>query len=217
MNMDIFRNMSYGVYIVSTMDGERPTGCTANSIMQITSSPATVAVSINHDNYTNSCIEKTGKFAFSILAENSDPALIGCFGFRSGRDVDKFEAVDYEMAQGVPVVKNTCGYVVCRVIDRMETATHTVFLGEVIDGEVYEGMGDAMNYAYYHKVVKGKSPKNAPTYLPEAEEAAKEGNTGKNKYVCSVCGYVYEGDTLPEDYKCPICSQGADRFQKIEN
>lgn len=129
MDINIFRKMSYGVYIVSSLDGERPTGCIANSIMQITSSPATVAVSVNHDNYTNGCIEKTGKFAFSIMAEDSDAGLIGNFGFRSGKDVDKFEHVDYEMVQGIPVVKYTCGYVVCKVINKMETATHTVFLG----------------------------------------------------------------------------------------
>ena len=213
MNADIFRDMSYGVYIVTTMYGDRPTGCTANSVMQITSSPATVAASINHDNYTNSCIEKTGKFAFSILAEDSDPALIGGFGFRSGKDEDKFEGVDYEMAEGVPVIKNTCGYVVCRVIDKMETATHTVFLGEVIGGEVYEGTGDAMTYAYYHKVIKGKSPKNAPTYLPDSEEKEAVSNT---KYVCSICGYVFEGEELPADYQCPICKQGADKFTRSE-
>lgn len=159
MDINIFRKMSYGVYIVSSLDGERPTGCIANSIMQITSSPATVAVSVNHDNYTNGCIEKTGKFAFSIMAKDSDAGLIGNFGFRSGKDVDKFEHVDYEMVQGIPVVKFTCGYVVCKVINKMETATHTVFLGEVIDAGSYDGMGDAMTYAYYHNVVKGKAPK----------------------------------------------------------
>lgn len=220
MDTAIFRNMSYGVYIVSAMDGERPTGCVANSIMQITSSPATVAVSMNHDNYTNGCIEKAGKFAFSVLAEDSDAGLIGNFGFQSGRDVDKFRAVDYEMVQGVPVVKYTCGYVVCKVINKMETATHTVFLGEVIDTGIYEGMGDAMTYAYYHKVVKGKSPKNAPTYLPEdsasetAEKPVQEEAGKKVKYVCQVCGYVYDGDPLPEDFKCPICKVGADKFTK---
>lgn len=220
MDTNIFRKMSYGVYIVSSMDGERPTGCIANSIMQITSSPATVAVSVNHDNYTNGCIAKTGKFAFSIMAEDSDTGLIGNFGFRSGKDTDKFEYVDYEMIQGLPVVKYTCGYVVCKVIDKMETATHTVFLGEVIDAGCYEGMGDAMTYAYYHNVVKGKSPKNAPTYLPEdrdAEVAAEpEKNEKKVKYVCQVCGFVYEGEVLPEGYKCPICGVGVDRFVKSE-
>ncbi len=216
MDINIFRKMSYGVYIVSSLDGERPTGCIANSIMQITSSPATVAVSVNHDNYTNGCIEKTGKFAFSIMAEDSDAGLIGNFGFRSGKDVDKFEHVDYEMVQGIPVVKFTCGYVVCKVINKMETATHTVFLGEVIDAGSYDGMGDAMTYAYYHNVVKGKSPKNAPTYLPENGDGNTVENEKKAKYTCQVCGYVYEGNALPEDFKCPICGVGADRFVKSE-
>lgn len=216
MNTNIFRSMSYGVYIVSTMDGTRPTGCTANSIMQITSSPATIAISINHDNYTNGCIEKYGKFAFSILAEDSDAGLIGNFGFHSGKDIDKFQSVDYEMAEDVPVVKNTCGYVVCKVIDKMETATHTVFLGEVIAGDVYDPAAQAMTYAYYHKVVKGKSPKNAPTYIPEEESDSKIESTKKVKYVCQVCGYVHEGDSLPDDFKCPICGVGPDQFKRVE-
>lgn len=216
MDINVFRKMSYGVYIVSSLDGERPTGCIANSIMQITSSPATVAVSVNHDNYTNGCIEKTGKFAFSIMAEDSDAGLIGNFGFRSGKDVDKFEHVDYEMVQGIPVVKYTCGYVVCKVINKMETATHTVFLGEVIDAGSYNGMGDAMTYAYYHNVVKGKSPKNAPTYLPENGDGNTVEDEKKAKYTCQVCGYVYKGNALPEDFKCPICGVGADRFVKSE-
>ncbi|XCP83627.1 flavin reductase [Roseburia hominis] len=214
MNTKIFRNMSYGVYIVGTMDGDRPTGCVANSIMQITSSPATIAASINHDNYTNACIEKSGIFSFSILAEDSPADLIGTFGFQSGKDIDKFAGVDYEMAEGAPVLKKTCGYVVCRVIDKMETATHTVFLGEVIAAEVYEGAAPEMTYSYYHKVVKGKSPKNAPTYLPD-EETVEESKPSV-KYVCQICGYVYEGDPLPENYICPICKQGADKFKRVE-
>lgn len=217
MNANIFRSMSYGVYVVSTMDKDRPTGCIANSIMQITSSPATIAVSINHDNYTNRCIAASGKFAFSILAENSDSSLIGTFGFQCGKDVNKFDSVAYEVVEGVPVVKDSCGYVVCRVIDTMETATHTVFLGEVVEGDVYEGAGDAMTYAYYHKVVKGKAPINAPTYLPETEEKAdKPSNSPTHKWVCQVCGYVYEGEELPADFTCPICKQGADKFKLVE-
>lgn len=210
MDTNVFRSISYGLYVVSSLDGERLVGCTANSIMQVTSSPATIAVSINHDNYTNSCIDKTGKFAFSILSQNSDPALIGGFGFRSGKDTDKFEGVEYEMAEGLPVLKDSCGYVVCRVIQKMEASTHTVFLGEVIAGEVFNQGAEAMTYAYYHNVIKGKSPKNAPTYLPEAEE--EKPKTGR--FVCQVCGYVYEGESLPEDFRCPVCKQGADKFKQ---
>lgn len=208
MDKKVFRSMSYGVYVVTSLDGTRNTGCTANSIMQITSEPATVALSMNHDNFTNSCITATGTFAVSILSEKSDPAIIGNFGFQSGKDNDKFVDVAFEMAQGLPVIRDSCGYFICEVIDQMETETHTVFLGKVIDAATYEGTGDAMTYAYYHNVIKGKSPKNAPTYQPEEE--VKEPKS--NKYVCQVCGHVYEGESLPEDFKCPICGQGAEKF-----
>ncbi len=212
MNKNVLRNFSYGVYVVSALDGQRPTGCVANSIMQITSSPATVAVSMNHDNYTNSCIEKSGRFSVSILSEQSDPGLIGRFGFQSGKDIDKFESVAYETVDGLPVITDSCGYITCKVIDKMETSTHTVFLGEVVDGDVPKNE-TPMTYAYYHKVVKGKSPKNAPTYIAEDNDTK-----ATEKWTCSICGYVYDGETpfdeLPSDYVCPICKQPKEVFKK---
>lgn len=213
MNKNVFRNFSYGVYVVSTLDNNRPTGCIANSIMQITSSPATVAVSMNHDNYTNSCIEASGKFAISILSEDSDPGLIGNFGFQSGKDINKFDTVSYETIGDLPVITDACGYITCKVIDKMETSTHTVFLGEVMEGDILKNE-PAMTYAYYHKVVKGKSPKNAPTYI--AEEETKTESAAK--WVCGICGYVYDGDTpfeeLPDTYTCPICKQPKSVFKQ---
>lgn len=166
MNKNAFRQLSYGVYVVSTWDKGRATGCTANSAMQITSEPATIAVSINHDNYTNQCIQDTGKFAVSILGENSDPGIIGTFGFKSGRDSNKFDEVKQELRECMPVVADACAYAVCEVVDKMETSTHTVFLGKVLDANILSA-DDPMTYAYYHKVIKGKSPKNAPTYIAE--------------------------------------------------
>lgn len=210
MNTNVLRSLPYGLYVVSSLDGERPTGCIANSVMQITSSPATVALSMNHDNYTNSCIAKSGKFAVSILSEKSDPSLIGHFGFQSGRDVDKFDSVKSAVREGLSVIEDSCGYIVCKVIDKMEASTHTVFLGEIIDADAI-GKDPAMTYAYYHKVIKGKSPKNAPTYLPEEDEKSE----GK-KWTCSVCGYIYNEETpftdLPDTYTCPICKQPKEKF-----
>ena len=216
MDTKIFRSMSYGVYAVGTMDGERPAGCIANSVMQITSSPATVAVSMNHDNYTNSCMRKHGYFSVSILSESTDPSVIGTLGFSSGKDRDKFADISYEMAEGVPVVKDSCGYIVCRIIKEMETSTHTVFLGEVIGAEVLNEGARAMTYAYYHQVIKGKSPKNAPTYLPEEEKKEAAGEKKLYRFVCQVCGYVYEAESLPADFRCPVCGVGADRFSREE-
>ena len=213
MNKNAFRNLSYGVYIVTTLDGDRPTGCVANSAMQITSSPATIAVSINHDNYTNSCIQKTGKFAISILTEETDPGLIGIFGFQSGKDVNKFDGVETVVKEGLSVVADACSYLVCKVIDKMETATHTVFLGEVIAADILKEE-EPMTYAYYHKVVKGKSPKNAPTYIAEEEETVQK----EEKWVCGICGYEYRGEIpfeeVPEQFVCPVCKQPKSVFVK---
>lgn len=275
MNMDVYRNLSYGLYVVSTLDGERGTGCITNSVMQVTAEPATIAVSINHDNYTNQCIDGTGKFSISILAEDSSPSIISKFGFQSGRDVDKYADTDCIERDGLPVVSDTCGYLICKVINKMETSTHTVFLGEVTDGDVLRN-APAMTYAYYHKVIKGKTPKNAPTYLsadaagrqtpntvtvqqtPNTPTAQQESNlsmtqeqmvqgsnvsTGqqtpnvsaaqqltdsgisqdnpvdKKRWICSVCGYIYEGETpfeeLPADYTCPICKNEKGVFERL--
>jgi len=210
MDKNVFRSLSYGVYVIGTMDEKRPTGCTANSVMQITSQPATVAISINRDNYTNGCIDKAGVFSCSILAETSDPGLIGGFGFRSGKECDKFEGVNYELCGGAPVLLDSCGYFVCKVIDKMETITHTVFLGEVIEGEVLS-KEIPMTYSYYHNVIKGKSPKNAPTYLPEEQETKEQ---TESVYVCSVCGYEHKGEEPGADFKCPICGMGKEKFSK---
>ena len=214
MNRSVFRNLSYGVYVISTLDGPRHTGCVANSAMQITSSPASIAISINHDNYTNSCIEKSGRFAVSILSESTDPGIIGTFGFQSGKDADKFTDVSYQVKEELAVLNDCCGYIVCKVTGKLETSTHTIFLGEAIDGDTV-GNGPAMTYAYYHNVVKGKSPKNAPTYIP-AEEVASSRRS--EKWVCGVCRYEYDGDIpfeeLPDTYVCPVCRQPKSRFVK---
>ncbi len=208
MNKKAFYNMSYGVYVTTSTDNGKPVGCITNSNTQITSSPATVSVSVNHDNYTAECIEKSGLFGFTVLAVDSDPEIIGKFGFFSSKDTDKFSGFEYDVKEGVPVVADGCAYAVCRVIDKMETSTHTVFLGEVIDADTLKN-SEPMTYSYYHKVLKGKSPEKAPTYV---EDAADE--TGAKKFVCDVCGYIFEGDSVPADFKCPICGVDASHFKE---
>ena len=135
MNNQIFRNLSYGVYIVSCNDEGKYKGCTVNSIMQITSNPATIALSVNHDNNTHACLEKNKKFAVSILSEDSNPLAIGTFGFRSSRDFDKFSVIPYELVDELPIIKDACGYLICEIKNKIETSTHTVFIAEVINGD----------------------------------------------------------------------------------
>ena len=127
MDLKAFYNLSYGVYLCSSWDEGRPVGCVANSAMQITSNPATLAVSLNHDNYTNQCVKKTGYFAIAILAEDSNPLLIGKFGFFSSKEKNKFAEFPYAVRGKLPVVDDCLAWISCKVIDTMETATHTVF------------------------------------------------------------------------------------------
>lgn len=210
MDVNVLKNLSYGVYVVSTPnEKDRSTGCIANSLMQITYD--TIAVSINHNNYTNSCIEKYKKFAVSILGVDSDENIIPIFGFQTGKGINKFEGVKTIKVDGIDIIENSVGYIVCELVNKMETETHTVFLGKIIDGEMLHNQ-IPMTYAYYHAVRKGKSPKNAPTYIEE-----KQNPTSKVAYKCRVCGYIYEGDLTkePDTFVCPVCKKGKEFFDKL--
>ena len=213
MDKKVLRNLSYGVYVVTSKDKDKNVGCVANSIMQVTSSPSVIAVSINHDNYTNKVIKETNKFGISILKETTDAKIIGTFGFKSSKDTDKFNGINFKEILEIPVLEETCGYIVCEVIDTMETSTHTIFLGEVIEADDYN-TENAMTYKYYHENLKGSSTKNAPTYEEKSIIHSDKGSKTK-KWKCSLCGYIYEGDELPDDFVCPICGVGKEKFELI--
>ena len=207
MNKKALYDFSYGVYVLTSKDGERNVGCVANSAMQITSLNPTVAVSVNHDNFTNGCIKKSGLFALSILPESFPAEIIGTFGFKSGRDTDKFDGVKSFEKNGVAVLADAKSYIVCKVEDALETETHTVFLGRVVEADVLSDEAP-MTYDYYHRVIKGKAPKNAPTYRGE------ENSSAKDKWRCTICGYETEADELPDGFTCPICGVSKDLFKK---
>ena len=214
MDKKVLRNLSYGVYVVTSKDKDKNVGCIANSIMQVTSNPSVIAVSINHDNYTNKVIKENNKFGVSILKETTDAKIIGTFGYKSSKDNDKFDGINFKEISEIPVLENTCGYMVCKVIDTMETSTHTIFLGEVINADDYSEE-NAMTYKYYHENLKGSSPKNAPTY-EETSISQVDKDSKKIKWKCSICGYIYEADELPDDFKCPICGAGKEYFELVE-
>ncbi len=166
MNRKALQKLSYGVYIVTTADAEKKYGCVANSAMQITSSPASIAVSINHDNATHDKIMETKTFAVCVLPTDIDPMLIGGFGYRSSRDTDKFNDVSHTMHDGMPVPDTAMAWVTCHVTQTMDAGSHSIILGEVVDCDIVRDDAIPMTYLYYHTVIKGTSPKNAPTYMP---------------------------------------------------
>ena len=156
MQKNAFHTLSYGVYAVTAMDVERPVGCIANSAMQITSQPPTLAISINQQNYTHDIIQKTGKLALCVLPEQTDLSVIGTFGFQSSREVEKFAEIAYDQKDGLPVLKQCCAWFTLEVIQQMNAGTHTVFLAKVLDCDRTTAQ-QPMTYAYYHNVLKSCS------------------------------------------------------------
>ena len=207
MKLDVLKNMSYGMYIIGARD-EKMVGCVANTVVQITNDPITLIVSLNKKNQTTKTILKTKKFSISILDEETNPEVIGTFGYHTSSEIDKYENIDYHEVDGLPVLEDSCGYITCEVINILETTTHLVILGKVLTMDGYKDTRP-MTYRFYQEQLKGKSPKNAPTYIEET-------NIKKTVWKCKVCGYEVEMDELPEDYRCPICGQPITAFERIE-
>jgi len=157
--------ISYGMYIICSKKGDKINGQTANSVVQVASEPPIISVCINKQNLTHEFIKESKVFTASILAQTAPLKLIGGFGFKSGRDVNKFEGVKYKLGQsGAPVIlDSTLGYLEAKVIDSVDAKTHTIFVGELVGAEVL-AEGEPMTYAYYHLVKRGTTPKSAPSF-----------------------------------------------------
>ncbi len=166
MNTKALHQLSYGVYIVTSVDGDgKPNGQISNTVFQVTSEPPKIEIAINKLNLTHEFISKRKLFAVCVLNTEVPMTYIGRFGFRSGRDFPKFEGIEYDTtANGLAVPKeHTTAYVECKVVDSLDVGTHTLFIGEAIGAEVYS-QDEPLTYAYYHQIKKGKEPKTAPTY-----------------------------------------------------
>ena len=168
MNTKTLYKISYGLYVVSSKMGEKINGQIANTVFQITSQPPTIAVSINKENLTHEFIERSKVFTISILSEETPMKFIGHFGFKSGKELNKFKDVNYKVGvTGAPIVlENAIGYLEAELTSTLDAGMHTVFIGKVLDAEIINDK-EPMTYAYYHKVKGGKAPKTAPTYIPE--------------------------------------------------
>ena len=234
MNPKALYKLSYGVYVVTSKKDNRINGQIANTVFQVTPEPPTVAVSINKNNLTHEFIKESRVFAVSILCEDTPLTFIGRFGFKSGRDTDKFEGINHKIGEtGVPIVlDNAVSYLEARVTKEMDVGTHTIFVGEVVNADVISDEV-CMTYNYYHQIKGGKTPKAAATYLDEkkVEEKPKEAVNKMAKYRCTVCGYIYEpekGDPdggikpgtpfedIPGDWVCPVCGAAKDQFEKVD-
>jgi len=217
MNKATLYNLSYGLYIIGTKDGGRNVGCVVNTVTQSTSNPVTLTVCINKDNYTNACIKQTGEFAVSILSEKTKESTFRIFGFNSSRDKDKFAEVPFNLTPSrLPYInEGVTGYLQCKVINFIDNFTHTIFIVEVQEAEnLFQE--PPMTYAYYHNVIKGKTPPKAPSYMDENQKMKPS-----ESFVCSVCGWKYPGskeefEHLPNEYSCPVCGAAKNAFISIK-
>jgi len=166
MDLKVLYQISYGMYIVCAQNEGKINGQIINVASQVTADPPNIMICVNKKNLTHEYIIKSGKFTVSILQKDTPMKFIGQFGFKSGRDINKFEGVEYKTGKtGAPVIlSNSIGYMECEVSGTLDAGTHTIFIGKMIEGEI-TGKAEPMTYAYYHSVKGGKSPENAPTYM----------------------------------------------------
>ncbi len=198
----VMQKLSYGLFVLTARDGEKDNGCITNTFIQVASTPNTVSFAINKQNYTHDMIMKTKVFNISVLSESASFDIFRRFGFQSGRDVNKFEDFPCKRAEnGVAYLdsSDTNAYFSGRVLQTIDLGSHTLFIAEVTDGAWLSDTPSA-TYAYYFAHIKPK---------PEAKPAEKKG------WICTICGYIYEGDPLPADFECPVCHHPASDFRKL--
>jgi len=174
MNTQALYKIGYGMYVVCSLKGNKINGQIANTVFQITSEPPTLAVSINKNNLTNEYIKESRVFTASVLRRDTPLSFIGNFGFKSGREINKFESIKYKTGTTkAPIVtENAVAYLEARVKNEIDVGTHTIFIGELVDADVLSDE-PTMSYEYYHQVKRGTTPKSAPSYVEQKKETLK--------------------------------------------
>ena len=194
-NLDILKKITQGMYVLTTTGG----GCVVDAVSQVSGGDSPlIAVAVMKKNYTNELLKKNSKFSLSVLSKTVNPEIIKTFGFNSMRDINKFESIETVEVEGVNVIKDSLGYMVCEIIDSIDNDTHTLFIGRLVTSELYDD-SDAMSYQYYQE--------NKEDLLRVRTD---NGNTA---WICTLCGYIYYGAEVPEDFKCPICGAGKEAFE----
>ena len=197
-------NIGYGLYVLTSRHNGIDNGCIINTVTQVTSNPLQIAVTVNKNNYTHDLIIDSGVFNVNMLTTETPMKVFEHFGFQSGRDVKKFADCETErraVNQVLYIPKYTNAYLACRVTQSIDFGTHTMFVAEILDAEVLSDK-PSLTYDYYQQHIKPKP-------------AAETTGTGKRRWECKVCGYIYEGDFLPDDIECPLCKHGKEEFEEI--
>jgi len=222
INYEALFKLSYGLYIVCSGDEENGNGFVSNTFFQVTAEPPQFASCCNKDNYTSEFIEKTGFFTVSILKQEAASDLIGRFGYKSGRDINKMEGANIKYCDsGTPVVlDDAVAYLECKVVNKIDVGTHWLFVAELVNAELIDDKSEPLTYAHYRSVKKGLAPKNAPTYIDKSKLEKKKEIS--KKHICAICSYIYDDadedtnfEDLPDDWTCPICGASKEEFTEV--
>lgn len=215
--------ISYGLFIVSSGDRTKGNGFISNTVFQVTADPPQFAVCCNKNNFTAEIISKTGAFSVSVLDQEAPAEILGRFGFKSGRDINKMDGMAIRYGDtGVPIVLTaSIAFLECTLNKTVDVGTHLLFIGELVQSAVLDNLKEPLTYIYYRQIKNGTAPKNAPTYIDKSKtENASMAGLFK-KFKCAVCGYIYdeakEGkkfSDLPADWICPVC--GSEKSEFIE-
>jgi len=232
MNIEAYFKITYGLYVVSTRLGDRLNGYVSNTVFQVTAEPARFAIACSKNNHTAGMIMDSHVFSVSVLQREARADIIGAFGYRSGRDTEKFTNFNYKFGSlGTPILlDDTLAWFECQVEQTLDTGSHLLFVGAVVDSDLLDPSGEPLTYAYYREVKKGKAPKNAPTYV-DPEKLKQQASSAPVIYYCTACGYEYnpavgdpdhnippgtEFEDLPDDWICPVCGTEKELFAKKE-
>ena len=199
--------LTYGLFVLSVNDGSKDNGCIVNTVSMLTDNPKRITVYVNKLNYTEQMIRRSGKFNVSVLTESAPFEIFRQFGFSSGREVYKFAGKTYpRTSNGLYYIpEHTNAVISAKVTDMLDYGTHTLFVAEVTEAKVLSSE-PSVTYEYYFAHIK-----------PKPGAAAEEKKDPKlHRWVCKICGYVYEGESLPADYICPLCKHGAEDFEQID-
>jgi flavin reductase (DIM6/NTAB) family NADH-FMN oxidoreductase RutF len=233
MNIEAYFKVTYGLYVVSSASGGKLNGYVSNTVFQVTADPPQIAIACSKNNLTTSLIEQSKTFAISVLEKETSADIIGTFGYKSGKELDKFSNVKFKTGKtGAPILlDNAIAYFECEVLLSLDVGSHLLFIGKVVDNALLNENAEPLTYAWYREVRKGKAPKNAPTYIdPEKLKKVINITTITENY-CTACGYVYhpeDGDPnsgiapgtsfedLPDSWVCPVCGAEKSDFAKRE-
>jgi len=238
LNLQAFFKVTYGLYLVCSRDGENYNGHVSNTVFQVTADPPKFVVASHKENLTTDYIRKSKAFSVSILQQDVDLAFMGPWGFQSGKSIDKFSGVNYKTGvTGVPIVTDKAvAYIECEVEDEVDTGTHILFVGQVVDAGILDAASRPLTYDYYREVIKGLSPEKSPTYTGDKLEKTfikekADMQEKPKKYQCKICGYIYDpevGDPhagiapgtafedIADNWQCPVCGVTKKDFVRID-